>query len=434
MANNVCSFCNSTWNTSKVFSECPFCGQSILIEDENSRELLNMGSLLAKLRDVYGVGVFANTNQAISIMRDFAPYLASEIKLFKIALDAKAYSIFCEAREGSISDIELSTKFRYVLEEEYFLNKKSIDAIFNWFEILLSNTKSSSKTTQNVMDEFLEKYNDAAYIKEHFNDVLKETIRATIEMYKKQLKCQNGNALPEPLREMLIGLKQIIDEKAIKAKMKKLYNDKDELFLKDNFEVIFILAYAGDSDAQFQIGKCFHLGIGVETEMLIAKDFYEKAAIQGNSAAMHNLGLLFEDLSLIDQAVKSYEKAIECGEVLSAYNLGVLYRKQFQKNAKLDNLIIADSYLERGVTIRSENAYSGEIKFLKYKYECALLAEKNIKFIYDHSNLIWDKKSKEGREKIKKCLTKQKYYAMIAHALKKLVYTKYNLDITKIEW
>ncbi len=55
-------------------------------------------------------------------------------------------------------------------------------------------------------------------------------------------------------------------------------------------------AAAGDAEAQFLLGKAYHLGRGVAEDLGEAEAWYGKAAAQGHARALHNLGVLRLDV------------------------------------------------------------------------------------------------------------------------------------------
>ncbi|WP_253250212.1 tetratricopeptide repeat protein [Salmonella enterica] len=50
----------------------------------------------------------------------------------------------------------------------------------------------------------------------------------------------------------------------------------------------------GDMNAQFQLGRKYHIGDGVERDVEKAVFWYQKAAAQGSAKATNNLGVLYE--------------------------------------------------------------------------------------------------------------------------------------------
>jgi TPR repeat protein len=70
-------------------------------------------------------------------------------------------------------------------------------------------------------------------------------------------------------------------------------------------------------------------GEGIKQDYLKAKEWYEKAAIQGDSDSQYNLGVMYANGEGIKQdylkAKEWYEKAAIQGHPYSQYNLGVMY-------------------------------------------------------------------------------------------------------------
>ncbi|RME62320.1 MAG: sel1 repeat family protein, partial [Alphaproteobacteria bacterium] len=89
------------------------------------------------------------------------------------------------------------------------------------------------------------------------------------------------------------------------------------------------LAEQNDPNALFNMGQVYRLGRGVETDIAKAKDYYERAAVQGHVAAQGYLGTLlyFGDASLrdVDKAIEWWRTAAANGDAGSQYMLGVLY-------------------------------------------------------------------------------------------------------------
>ncbi|GAB4151021.1 MAG: hypothetical protein Tsb0016_23000 [Sphingomonadales bacterium] len=89
------------------------------------------------------------------------------------------------------------------------------------------------------------------------------------------------------------------------------------------------LAEQNDPNALFNMGQVYRLGRGVETDPARAREFYERAAVQGHIAAQGYLGTLlyFGDESLrdVDAAIQWWRRAASHGDAGSQYMLGVLY-------------------------------------------------------------------------------------------------------------
>ena len=88
---------------------------------------------------------------------------------------------------------------------------------------------------------------------------------------------------------------------------------------KTAYQLINPLAEKGDAVAQFILGFMYDEGQGVPQDYAEAAKWYRRAAIQGNKAAQHNLGL-------IDHAEteKWYRRAAEPGNAAARHNLGLM--------------------------------------------------------------------------------------------------------------
>ena len=98
---------------------------------------------------------------------------------------------------------------------------------------------------------------------------------------------------------------------------------------KEAFKWYMKSAEKGHSGAQNNLGLCYANGIGAGKDESEAFKWYKKSAEQGNSDAQNNLGLCYEngigagkDES---EAFKWYKKSAEQGNVTAQYNLGLCY-------------------------------------------------------------------------------------------------------------
>ena len=84
-------------------------------------------------------------------------------------------------------------------------------------------------------------------------------------------------------------------------------------------------AEQGHPLAQFNLGRCYHDGCGVEVDRQQAILWWTKAAEQGDAAAQLNLGIHYHAEGDDQQAFYWYSKAAEQGKAQAQYNLGVCY-------------------------------------------------------------------------------------------------------------
>ena len=88
-------------------------------------------------------------------------------------------------------------------------------------------------------------------------------------------------------------------------------------------------AAAGEAAAQFNFGRAYHFGNGIEQDDVEAVKWYRRAAEQGNIKAQHNLGWMYANGRGVErdnvEAVKWYRLAVEQGDVKAQNNLGWMY-------------------------------------------------------------------------------------------------------------
>jgi len=92
-----------------------------------------------------------------------------------------------------------------------------------------------------------------------------------------------------------------------------------------------LLAEAGSTMAQNNLGAIYALGLGVAQDDSEAVRWFRAAAEQGDTEAQKNLGLMYHQGQGVEQdyteAAKWWRRAAEQGNPTAQYNLGVLYVK-----------------------------------------------------------------------------------------------------------
>lgn len=82
------------------------------------------------------------------------------------------------------------------------------------------------------------------------------------------------------------------------------------------------LADRGDPDAQYNIAQAYFLGRGVPQNMVLAEQWYERAARQGHPEATANYGLLLFQNGRRQEAIPYVTRAAEAGDPRAQYVLG----------------------------------------------------------------------------------------------------------------
>ena len=111
--------------------------------------------------------------------------------------------------------------------------------------------------------------------------------------------------------------------------MAKKHNEEEES-LSVKFEATKQKAEQGDEVSQFNLGKLYYLGEGVEKDLKEAMKWFRKAAEQGYGLAQNNLGSMYLKGIGVEEkddkeAMKWFRKAADQGIALAQYNLGLMY-------------------------------------------------------------------------------------------------------------
>ncbi len=83
-------------------------------------------------------------------------------------------------------------------------------------------------------------------------------------------------------------------------------------------------AVAGDPNAQFDLGQAYKLGRGVPVDLVLAEEWYRKAALQGHPQAIDSYGLVLFQNGKRDEAVPWLEKSVARGEPRAQLVLGTM--------------------------------------------------------------------------------------------------------------
>lgn len=110
---------------------------------------------------------------------------------------------------------------------------------------------------------------------------------------------------------LLFGSSLACGEPPPQPELEKLFEDRQyDVFVKEATR----RADRGDSHAQFLLGKAYHLGRGVSTDLTRARELYSLAAKQDHPRALNNLALIIHDLDRKPRAaLKLIERAVSLG-------------------------------------------------------------------------------------------------------------------------
>lgn len=155
-------------------------------------------------------------------------------------------------------------------------------------------------------------------------------------------------------------------------------------------------AKTGAPDAQFELGKRYYLGLGVEKNYIEAINWFQKSAAQEHPRGQNALGLMYQNGFGVEQnyskAIELYQKAISLGCPQAMTNMGTLYDKGL------------------GVEINKNAAFTLNLKAAKQGFD---VSEFNIGYNYLFGNGV-DKNSQEAFLWFNKA-AKQKYPDAISY-------------------
>lgn len=102
------------------------------------------------------------------------------------------------------------------------------------------------------------------------------------------------------------------------------------------------LADSGDADAQFMLGEMYYSGLGVQTSVEKAAEYYTKAAMQGNPKGQMALGFLYQIRGSVlgmncNKSIYWYKKAADQGHIPAYGELAEKYYYSFGENCSGKN-------------------------------------------------------------------------------------------------
>lgn len=146
-------------------------------------------------------------------------------------------------------------------------------------------------------------------------------------------------------------------------------------------------ANTGDPDAQFELGKKYHLGLGVEKNYIEAINWFQKSAAQEHPRGQNALGVMYQNGFGVEQnyskAIELYNKAISQNCPQAMCNMGMLYNNG------------------QGVEINKQKAFTLNLKAAEQGYD---VSQYNIGWMYLIGNgvnknsqeaFLWFKKAAE---------------------------------------
>ncbi len=142
---------------------------------------------------------------------------------------------------------------------------------------------------------------------------------------------------------------------------------RNEVYLAE-FTQLLPKAEAGDADAQNRVGEMYEFGQGVERDLNLALQWFDKASHNGSLAGLHNLARSYNFGSGTEQnfaqAEKLYLQATEAGYTESMFFLGTLYATGNGNDLSVNPDITAYAWMKAAANAGSSTAQTIEARLL----------------------------------------------------------------------
>ena len=221
--------------------------------------------------------------------------------------------------------LKIEKELEVIKNEKKRLRRKKIESEIENFE-----SKFKDTIEDKIVREFFSKYFGYKFVSDKNKGKLGQIDISKIKEWMKLRK--------KTLVKIAVGLVFIFvvifswnlynkkEAEKIFVQAKKYMKEGNKEKAKERYE---IAARKGNTDAMNNLGVFYE----ENGERLKAKEWYEKSASKGDADAMYNLGLLYDNENERDKekAKEWYEKSAARGNTDAMYNLGVLYNNEGYK-------------------------------------------------------------------------------------------------------
>lgn len=294
-----CNNCGAEWNvgnSKSVVTKCPFCGESLIQDIQETLEEVTMSSVLQQMVKQFGLDIFSNNSKCLSIFKDLAPGLKKEQRWLGMALEdynIVSYFIDCEEKD----------------------RKQHISKAIYAMEADLAETAQKE-----ILTAFVSVFGwDEALLQEYFKD----DVRSGDEVTAKQ---DRENTLPQQ------------DSTIVSEEAEMQYQEGEMYYHGHGVEKNFAkaryyyqkAAEQGHTEAQNSCANMYYNGEGVAQDFRKAAEWYRKAAEQGHAKAQNTLGVMYLTGKGIakdyQMALALFQQADKQGNMHAAFNLGLMYQ------------------------------------------------------------------------------------------------------------
>lgn len=314
-----CNNCGAEWNvgnSKSIVTKCPFCGESLIQDLQETLEEVTMSSVLQQIVKQFGLEIFTNNSKCISIFKDLAPGLKKEQRWLGMALedyDIVSYFINCEEKD----------------------RKQHISKAIYAMEADLAETAQKE-----ILTAFVSVFGwDEALLQEYFKDNVKSDDEVTAKQDTENTLMKQNSAIVSEEAELLYQEGEMyyhghgVEKNFAKA---RYYYQK--------------AAEQGHAEAQNSCANMYYNGEGVAQDYRKAAEWYRKAAEQGHAKAQNTLGAMCLDGEGVTKdyhtALVLFQNADKQGNMHATFNLGLMYQNGWGVNRNNET---ARAYYEKAV-------------------------------------------------------------------------------------
>ena len=125
-----CNSCGSKWESKNIVSNCPFCGNSLVVE---SLENMTVTTALHRIIADSGIEILNNSRMIISLIADYVVGFDKEKKLLKIASSNGVLTSIIKISQETNTEQQqvLVQKTKKILTDDAFLSEDNAILILN---------------------------------------------------------------------------------------------------------------------------------------------------------------------------------------------------------------------------------------------------------------------------------------------------------------
>jgi len=290
-----CKHCKSSWNSSLSVTNCPFCGKSIHVENNDD---LNMSEGIATIVSEYGIEILNNPKRLLALIMDYVRGYDKEKKLLKIACNnCGVLKIASDIKAIPENQRELLIKkaVRMLEDDVGFSTENAEDLVaivLKGLGVVYEPKKVESQAPQSQPATTIQSVKAEAISKPIVNNP-SVSVDSTEERLK-NIVLSNASSSQED-REAICEL----------GRKKLINNNFDE-----GFKYVQYAAKKGSMNGAILLGYCYDAGLGVRQDKKIAEAFYRQGTISNpefKSFYQQKYGIGRE---LFEAAAKAAEKML----------------------------------------------------------------------------------------------------------------------------